>query len=494
MNEPAHQNTAPFCVDYLNLSDCRTRSVEQDGDLLLVVAEYLPQCCPRCGLRGLTSSGTADWTVWDAPHFGVHPTLIQLFVPKIQCAMCGRVEARPEWLYSEHRDRPGVVNEDRVDAGPGNRTWRPTRTRRLIEYILSRVGSLTTFEQIGRETRQSPNAIRAIFKYEFDRWDKERGKDLPTDVSIDEAHHRGNYLGIIADASGGLGIIDMLKDEKQKTFLKRFYESGNRDKVRTLSTDFRKDNRYAYTRKRKGKEAALPSADVIGDRFHFSDKIGDGFDAVRTEVQRQLLERLIAEEMAKFSDAERRQFGEKALKAEALRKCNKQSKGRLKALKEKRHLLFARPENVKSKDRLVVKGLLSLHPTVQSAYELKNQGLEILDADTAEEAAARLNAWQQHVETSPFKEHFEEALGISRKWRKELIAYVVHKRRLHNARIESAIFVLKIRNRMGRGLRFPMLRAVVLWESAQRRLSADQKISQTARALIEKIEPYYDIV
>jgi hypothetical protein len=35
--------------------------------------------------------------------------------------------------------------------------------------------------------------------------------------------------------------------------------------------------------------------------------------------------------------------------AEALKKCDKKSTGRLKALKEKRFLLFARPENVKKR-------------------------------------------------------------------------------------------------------------------------------------------------
>jgi len=284
----------------------------------------------------------------------------------------------------------------------------------------------------------------------------------------------------------------VLKDEKQKTFLNRFYEAGNRDKVETLSTDFRKDNRYAYTRKHKGKEAALPHAKVIGDRFHFSDGIEDGFDAVRMEVQRQLLEQLIAEEMAKFSDDDKQRFGEEALKAEALSRCQKGLKGRLKALKEKRYLLWARPQNVMRKDQLIVKGLLSLHPALRASWELKNEGLRILDAKTEQDARARFTAWEKRVEASPFKLHFQRALNISRRWRKELIAYILHERRLHNARIESAIFVLKIRNRLGRGLKFPMLRAVVLWESARRKLWADQTISLTARKLIEKIEPYYD--
>lgn len=485
-----------FWLDYLNLPNCRTRSVEQDGNVLFVVAEYMPQCCPICGGRGLHCPGTEDWLIWDAPHLGLHPTLIQLFVPKIQCALCGDVEAKPEKLDYTRRILPkaeqGEEEEATEDELGKHGRWRPTRTERLIRYILDRVGTMTAFEQISRETLQSPGAVRTIFKYEFDQWDEKRGKDLPIDVSIDEAYYRRNYLGIVADASGDLGIIDVLPDEKQSTFIKRFFEAKNRDKVKTLSTDFRKDSRYAYTRPRKGKEAALPNAEVLGDRFHFSDKIGDGFDAVRKEVQRELLANLIAQEMAKFSDSDRLKFEEGALRAEAERKCAKSAKGRLKALVEKRSLLFARPSKLNRADPLIVEGLLKLHPRLREAYDLKNEGLQILDANTEREARRRFTKWQRKVEASQFKPHFQTALNIASKWKKELIAYIVHERRLHNARIEAAIFVLKTRNRMGRGLKFPMLRAVVLWESAERKRRRDAETHMTARMRIEKIEPYYD--
>lgn len=281
MNASTDQNSVALCVDFLNLSDCRTHRVEQDGNQLLVIAEYTPQSCPKCHLRGMPCSGTEDWTIRDAPHLGMYPTLIQLFVPKFRCELCGDVELRPDWLDYERRGSNEEDTKLTEDAERNRRKWRPTRTTRLIKYILHRVGSLATFEQISRETRQTPGAVRSIFKYEFDRWDEARGKDLPIHLSIDEAHYRNNYLGIIADSSGDLGVIDVLPDEKQKTFLDRFYEAGNRDKVETLSTDFRKDSRYAYTRKYKDKDAALPYAEVIGDRFHFSDAIEGGFDAVR---------------------------------------------------------------------------------------------------------------------------------------------------------------------------------------------------------------------
>ena len=86
--------------------------------------------------------------------------------------------------------------------------------------------------------------------------------------------------------------------------------------------------------------------------------------------------------------------------------------------------------------------------------------------------------------------YFKSVVNLSKKWRKELIQYIVNERRIHNARIESAIFMLKMRSRMGRGLSFPMLRAVVLWESGRHRIAGEP--SMTARTMIERTEPYFD--
>ena len=483
-------NTLPlanFTVDYLNLPGFRTRSVERVEHMLLVIAEctILPSPCPECQVPEFVLINCKDWLITDAPHFGLYPTLIQLFVPCFQCSLCNRdlVAEIPGLDYTRRNQQ---VEEPR-----------PTRTTRLIDYILDRVANLETFEQIGRETRQDADAIRAIFKFEFDEWDKRRGKDLPIHTAIDEARYRHNYLGIVADARGDQGIVDVLEDEKQETFIKRFFEAENRREVQTLSTDFRTDNRYAYTKSRKNKEAALPNANVVGDRFHFSDRIGDAFDEVRLNVQKLISSQILAEEMAKFAE-QGEQFSEDQLKSEALKRCMKKIKNREKGLREKRWLLFARPENVKQKDLLTVSGLLALYPDLNLAYDLKNAGLKILDAATEKEAKAAFERWEKMVDASPLKPNFDPAVKLSKKWRKELLQYIITERQIHSARIESAIFVVKIRNRMGRGISFPMLRAIVIWQSARQRMRQfpsqfDGVASMTNRKLVKSVEPYYDI-
>ncbi len=185
----------------------------------------------------------------------------------------------------------------------------------------------------------------------------------------------------------------------------------------------------------------------------------DAFDQVRLKVQNEILARCLDEEMAMYTGDDKRRLGEGTLKAKVQADCKKRIEKRVKGLRDKRWSLFARSKNFKYRDQFTVKGLLGLYPELKEAYDLKNVGLEILEEKVEKEAKAAFKHWELLVDASPLKPYFEPVVNLSQKCRKELIHYILSERSLRNAKIESAIFVLKMRNRMGRGLSFPMLRA-----------------------------------
>jgi hypothetical protein len=182
-NQAASAQAIGGTVDFLNLLGCRTFAVEQVEHILVVRASYdnIPPLCPKCHASDLAvDNETKDWLIWDAPHCGLHPTLIQLFVPSGTCLACNlKIKIEPPWLdYSPLQSKSTVTSR------------RPSRTLRLIEYFLDRITCLVTFDQIGLDTCQSPDAIKEIFLQRFEEWDKHRLKDLPISMGIDELKHR----------------------------------------------------------------------------------------------------------------------------------------------------------------------------------------------------------------------------------------------------------------------------------------------------------------
>jgi hypothetical protein len=136
--------------------------------------------------------------------------------------------------------------------------------------------------------------------------------------------------------------------------------------------------------------------------------------------------------------------------------------------------------------------MLEEFPLLKAGYELKDAGLDILDQQkTPEEIDTALTKWAVMAIASAAGTYFKTVLNFIRKWRPELIRFA--EKHLSNAKTESKVGFLKLRNRLGRGVLFETIRAIMIWADAHRRnyrwprCCGDDR-SMTARRFIEYLD------
>jgi len=509
-----------FCApggvpDFLDLPGWRTLKVARVEHMIGVRAAYCitPAACPRGHVGAPEPEKIDDWLVWDAPRFGIYPTLIQLLVPIFRCLDCGcRFQPQPLGL-----DYSSVEPED------DERPPRPTRTSRLVTYIMDRMTTLTTFAQIARDTGYNEDAIRAAFEKRFKAWDAARGKDLPRSFEMDETLHKygkdGGLVTLILDEEDG-HTVDVLFDRETSTIARRFFEAENRGEVERVGMDFCEPFRDLATKPLKPQTSkpadeevpelfegvemvkyvvddsgessestrALPGAEAGAENFHFSKAFEDALADVRNFVANSLREKYLSEELAKASPEDIARMGEEAFQAEAKAKADKRASERKSDLTKRRLWLSPRQADLKPGQAIWVEDVLSEFPLIKAAYELKNEGLEITSKKrkkkTPDEVRAGIEHWLDLWKESIAGSFFSTAKNILMNWEEELVRSA--DKGINTSKIESKNGLFKLRNRMGRGVSIETMRAFMVWADAHRRTNRWPKVcgdvkSMTAR-------------
>jgi transposase len=494
--------------------------------MIAVRAAYFitPAACPQGDVGALELEKIDDWLVWDAPRFGIYPTIVQLLVPIFHCLACGcRFQAQPPWL-----DYGSVTAED------DKRPPRPTRTSRLVTYIMDRMTTMTTFAQIARDTGYSEDSIKAIFEKRFNAWDAERGKDLPRAFEIDETLHKygkaGGLVTLFVDEENG-HTVDVLLDRDKSTIARRFFEAENRDDVEYVGMDFSDPFRDVATKPLKPQREmpaeedmpelfngvemleyvvddsgessestrALPGAQAGGDNFHLSKAMEDALTDVRNFETDSLSEKYRVEELAKASPEAITGMGEEAFQAEAKSKADKRASERKSDLKKRRLWLSPRPEDLSDGQTLWVQDVLSEFPLLKAAYELKNEGLEVTSKKrkkkTAEEVRAGIEHWLGSCEGSSAGSFFSRPRNILTNWKEELVRSA--DKAINTNKVESKNGLFKLRIRMGRGVSIETMRAFMVWADAHRRTNRWPRVcgdvkSMTARQFFEFLDSMPD--
>jgi transposase len=507
-------------IDYLDLDGYRTLKVEQVESMIAVRAAYCvtPEACPQCSAVHIEVEKCDDWLVWDAPRFGILPTLIQVLVPIFRCLVCGaRFELQPPWLdYSS------------AAAENDKRPPRPTRTSRLVAYIMDRMTTVTTFAQIARDTGYSEDAIRAVFATHFKAWDAERGKDLPLSFEMDETLHKygkgGGLVTLMVGEEDG-HTVDVLPDRENSTIARRFFEADNRGEVERVGMDYSEQFRHVATKPLKPQKSkpaeevvpellegvemvdyvvddsgespestrALPKAKAGGENFHLSQAFEEALTDVRTFVANSLPQKYLSEELAKASPEDIAKMGEAAFRARAKIRADQRASERVSDLKRRRLWLAPRAKDLAPGQTLWVEDVLAEFPLIKAAYELKNEGLEITskkrNRKTGEQVRAGIEHWLVSWKQSIAGSFFSRPKNILTKWTEELVRSA--EAGINTNKIESKNGLFKLRNRMGRGVSIETIRAWIVWADSRRRMNRWPKSCgdvKTARQFIEFLD------
>ena len=493
--------------DFLGLKNCVVLRTDEIEHLLLVRANYEPSfdslSCPSCHanhFREVPEAGKILY-FWDIPR-GERLVLVQLVVIPIACTECDEfVRMRIPWLDKRRQ-----------------------MTHRLQDYIvLGRMPTLATLEQIALETGVDEKMVGQVFLKAFNKEDAGRSKDLPRVLGIDEVFFNGRGYTILVNGETGKAV-DLLKGLRKEKIKPRFEEAGNSESVEYVLQDFsashrslskkvavgrlvdaiqgpessgadeqdyplfrdlpdpepivsEEEERKAALSARKQISLLLPNAKIVGDHYHFKNKIQEGFDKALKGLQeaelrayrKTLLTRYKKEHLLQTVDWIKHEVD---VKIEA----------RKNELNAGSYLLRKHPKNLKKKEWLWIKRILGDHQALKRAWDAKNRGLDIFPEkprmgktinarkevlakrsamlmDEAE-AARRLDDWAASLDPQ-LQEFFRTPLNLIRDWREELIR--IGTTVYTNADTESKNHFLRLLAANSRGLEYEMLRARLLW-------------------------------
>lgn len=371
---------------------------------MLVRAVYeppVPVACPECGRTWSEPQFRALKPFWDWPR-GSSPVLVQLLVPVIACDFCSRtLDFFLPWLHATRN-----------------------LTYRLEDYIADRAATFVTFSQIGIETGQDLSTVIELFMARFAEYERQRGKDLPRVLKIDEVYFRGKVHTLFVDGDTD-DAVDLLPSRRNCDIRARLMAASNRGAVEYVVHDFYDPFRTVTTRppalprerRRKKrspgigaggdttamslfgempegdadhvkseKYAALPAevlsptlrnAVTVGEHYHFAEKIEQGLDKARLHVQKSLRSHYTTIEWAKQSRAEIALRGLEAVEADVKANAARLAEARKRELVQNKHLLFKRPEKLKDQEWLWLNRMFADHPILGKAWQAKNRGLVI---------------------------------------------------------------------------------------------------------------------
>jgi transposase len=179
----------------------------------------------------------------------------------------------------------------------------------------------------------------------------------------------------------------------------------------------------------------LPEARIAIDKFHVVRYASDALEAARKELRKTL------------TDKQR------------------------KSLMHDRFALLKRPGNLTDHEYLVLNHWLS-YPAMKLAYELKEGFYNIFDNSLSrQEAEQKYDAWLNLI-TLEIKQYFEPLIRAVENWHEEIFAYFDFlSDPVTNAYTESLNNLIKLINKNGRGYKFDVLRAKILFSDGVRKVS-----------------------
>ena len=289
----------------------------------------------------------------------------------------------------------------------------------LAQEVLTLTSEMS-FTHAGNLTGLSTNRVLRM----FDQRNIPVSKVLPRAIAIDEFKgdaDKERFQTIIVDVENR-EIIDILHDRRAET-IENYFKQCDTGKVEIVVMDLSKAFKEAVRRQ-------LGNPLIIADRFHFMRQAYWAFDKVRREIQQDL---------------------------------NKDPRIRLKRNKE---ILWKSPFHLNEKGKVRVEEILSHHPELRKAYELKNELDKWFKTSDKTNAKVGLENWFSLVDESG-NEEFQKVVKTFKRWKTEILHSFMYP--YNNGYIEGVNNTTKVIKRVSYGIKsFKRLRKKILWRQVVR--------------------------
>lgn len=247
-------------------------------------------------------------------------------------------------------------------------------TSRLVATVIGELRKVVPVKEIAsRFNLSAPTVMRYFAPVSY------RCRNLPEILSIDE--FKGNaggrkYQTILTDPKERK-VIDILPDRYESNLIRYFKGFDNRDKVQYFVSDMNPHFREVA-------RICFPNATVVADRYHV------------TRQAQWAMERVRKNEQSKLSDRFRKYF------------------------KRSRWLLNKSLEKLTDEDRTRLALMFEIAPRLADAYRVKNEFLEVMHAQSAEEGKQKLIQWLYEVEAMDLPE-FGDCTRACHNWFREIL-------------------------------------------------------------------------
>lgn len=290
-------------------------------------------------------------------------------------------------------------------------------TTRLVKWVQSQ-SIKRTFAEISRDCGLSDSTVRHIFDDFVEEMERKFHFVTPRWLGIDEVKLMGEYRCILTNVEKNT-IFDLMSSRKMDFLRKYFSTFPDPKDVEVFSTDLW--NNYATIAREY-----FPDAALVADRFHIQRMATNSMEAVRKEVRKSLAR-----------------------------------KERLK-LKDDRFLLLKHSRKLSDQQRIVLDHMHFEFPTLQQAWQCKEDFFAIWDAQDRHTANEAMDAWVSSVPPE-VEGKFSEAINALKTRREHILNYFDY--RITNAYTESIKRLAKSLVRVGRGYSLEVVRAKLLYDT-----------------------------
>lgn len=436
-------NDIIFISNLFNLDpdmiESASSSKKEDETIIDVKLKPFPMPCPSCGNEHVKIKGYVKKRI-NHSILANRKCILIYHARRYVCPICGK---------TYYEKNPFVFKQMKISS----------------EVVLSILNDLRnpseTFSSVAKRYNISPTTSASIFDGHVDI---PRAR-LPSILSIDEnyafhsAQERSKYICVFIDQRTGRPI-DILPSRRYE-YLDKYFKAipkYEKDRVDILSTDM-------YEPYRRIIKKHFPRSLHVVDRYHVAQELHRRVDAIRLRIQRQY----------------------KCINRKYL---TKEQQDAYYLLKYHHRLMFKHYTNSKCKDhrRLfdierkrsynayfkqylnpydLAKKLVSIHPDLGKAWELKDEVNDFYRSNTIDTAPEELNKLIKKLRESGIEEleHFAQTMF---NWRNEIIhsfstskveynvskttgEVTVKKKRVNNALIENSNGVIKLLTKAANG-------------------------------------------
>lgn len=345
----------------------------------------------------------------------------------IKCPQCGEITDKiHDYRWQNIKDIPirnkSVIirlNKKRYRCSCGKRGISETydsidsyarKTYRYDKHLANEAVS-RDYSRVAKENGLSYTAIQNAVNKQVDSHIEKKTSDL-TDVkaiSIDEfAILKKHKYGVVISDPINKKVIDILPSRK-KIDLIEYFKSWSKEQVQQIK-HFSMDMWRPY---KSLAETVFPNAKIVTDKFHLVAVMNKALDEIRKQEQSQL------------NQAHRKKFY------------------------MSRMLLKKRGEDLTDKEHKRLINLFKLSPSLEKAWELKEEFRDLLQIDKLSEAKAALEQWYIRVSNAKLKS-FYRAKGIIQRWQSQILNYF--KTKITNGFAEGINNKIKLIKRIGYGV------------------------------------------